>query len=269
MTVRPCSPNCGWKIARPTATYCCEHFNVGEMGSPHISMAILRAWSGTAGIDAILAFRDPFGVRPLYVKRSATGIVIASDPEPIGKVAGFGTGVDTERIVEHLLGWYESVDRTFWSDIARVPGGHLLFGPPNAPIIRRYWFPDVRPVRFSGEQQAMDALASCFKQSVERRLDKNGPVFAHLSGGLDSSLVVCVASEIDGGTEGTGRTIRALSERFPGMSTDEGQFIRAVVEWTRVESIEWDGPVGAYLGPRTAKSCGAGHGLVQVEREQR
>jgi asparagine synthase (glutamine-hydrolysing) len=187
----------------------------------------------------LLAFRDPLGVKPLFFKRTAAGLVVASDVELIGKVAGFGAAVDGHRIVEHLLWRYVSVDRTFWADTERLPGGHLLAGPPDSAARRRYWFPETR-TPFPTEPEAMECLASVFKQSVERRLDGIGPVFVHLSGGLDSSSIVCAASEISRRAGGAPPVVRALSERFPGMSTDEGPFIRAVLDWTKIEAAEWN-----------------------------
>ena len=188
----------------------------------------------------LLVFRDPLGVKPLFFRLTTAGLVVASDVELIGKVVGFGAAVDAHRIVEHLLWRYRSVDSNilgrgravFLADIS-----WLVW--PDSAVRRRYWFPESRTA-FSTEPEAMESLASLFKQSVERRLDALGPIFVHLSGGLDSSSIVCAASEITRRAGEAPSITRALSERFLGMSTDEGPFIRAVLDWTNIDAAEWN-----------------------------
>jgi asparagine synthase (glutamine-hydrolysing) len=185
-----------------------------------------------------LLFRDPLGIKPLFFKRDAAHLLVASDVELIGDLVGYGP-VDAQKVVEHLLWRYASVERTFWETIQRLPGGHLLCGAPGALAQRRYWRPAISPVRTQPE--AMEILAAQFKRSVERRMSGPEAIFAHLSGGLDSSSIVCAAAQIAQQRTLVPR-ITTVSQRFPGSPTDEEPFIRAVVEWTDVVGVEWDEP---------------------------
>jgi asparagine synthase (glutamine-hydrolysing) len=188
----------------------------------------------------VMAFRDPLGVRPLYYQQSPTALVVASD---VGLILAVGLSKhvpDGQTIVEHLLWQYASRDRTFWRDIKRLPGGHVLVGRPGAAAVaRRYWFPSASLTPFSDAGEADEAVAAAFERSVARRVEDQKTVFAHLSGGLDSSSIVCVAAHLKEVAPASETVVTAISELFPGMPTDEGPFIRAVLDWTGIRSMSW------------------------------
>jgi asparagine synthase (glutamine-hydrolysing) len=101
-------------------------------------------------------------------------------------------------------------------------------------------------------------------------------VLAHLSGGLDSSLIVCAASELRKRPGGSDFRFGTVSERFPGTSTDEGGFMDSVTASTAFERFDWDGGTGEFLdmtspglaGPtsRVYRSSGSTGDLVIASR---
>ncbi len=186
-----------------------------------------------------IAFRDPLGVKPLFYRYFGDRLIVASEVDLILKTAPPRVVLDDRLVVEHLLWQYSSVNRTFWADISRLPGGHSLVAARHDRAVRRYWFPARPQGNVSNQSEVAEFIATLFKQSVERRLDADGPVFAHLSGGLDSSSIVCVANQIRRRVGVDMPDLRALSERFPGMLCDEGPFIQAVLDWTGIEGISW------------------------------
>ena len=189
-----------------------------------------------------LAFRDPLGIKPLFYSRHAGGIAIASDPELIMKLSRPDPKPDDQAVVEHLLWEYASPHRTFVAAISRLPGGYLrVDGPQTTSPPRRYWTPNPRPRRFGGVREVHEEFRRLFFLSVERRLDSSGPVLAHLSGGLDSSLIVCVADLIRRQQGKDASWFGTVSERFPGRAWDEREFIQAVTDQTRIGGTEWDG----------------------------
>jgi asparagine synthase (glutamine-hydrolysing) len=208
-----------------------------------------------------LAFRDPLGVKPLFYSRLSSGLVIASDTDLILKVAQPAPIPDDRAVVEHLLWEYASPERTFWSAISRLPGGHVLVaGPSETRPIERYWVPSIKARNFSSVSEVHEEFRDLFFRSVERRLESDGPVLAQLSGGLDSSLIVCVADRLRRLGRADVPSLGTVSQRFPGRSWDEGEFMRAVTEWTGLPGRDWDGSKAEFPDLVSAPLAGPGMG---------
>ncbi len=62
---------------------------------------------------------------------------------------------------------------------------------------QRYWsFGAWRDVRYRREEEYEEHFRTVFRQAVRRRLRADGPILCELSGGVDSSSIVCVADDI-------------------------------------------------------------------------
>jgi asparagine synthase (glutamine-hydrolysing) len=215
--------------------------------------------------NRLVGFRDPLGIKPLFYGYFLDQLVVASDVDLILRTIRPEFLPDDRFIIEHLLRQYTSTDRTFRENIRRLPGGHaLLVEAPSHSIVRRFWSPGAASARFSSQLEVSESLLDLFQKSVERRLDADGPVFAHLSGGLDSSAIVCVASEMYRARRGGESPLRALSERFPGMSCDEGDFIAAVLDRAQVEGIAWDEGSPGFSDLDKTTDCGPGMGIYRT-----
>ena len=81
------------------------------------------------------------------------------------------------------------------------------------------------------EAKAKEKFRELFYTSVSRRLRSDVSVGSSLSGGLDSSLVVCVIDELRKGTTQKQNTFSAV---FPGFARDERKYIDYVIEQTNV-----------------------------------
>jgi asparagine synthase (glutamine-hydrolysing) len=229
-----------------------------------------------SGRRRCVAFRDHLGVRPLFYCNTARGMAFASDVEMLLRLARPRPLPDDRAVVEHLLWEYVSTDRTFWNEISRLPAGHCLVdGASGGRRVWRYWNPDVATTRFTSMADAQHEFQRAFVQSVDRRFDSTGPVLAHLSGGVDSSSIVCIAERVR--RESPSRpALTAVSQRFPGQSWDEGAFIAAVREATGVDAIDWDGSQAEFLdliapslggpGTRASRTSGSAGDLEIANR---
>jgi asparagine synthase (glutamine-hydrolysing) len=86
-------------------------------------------------------------------------------------------------------------DRTPYETIRAVPAAHfIVFGKDGAERRQRHWKPLPHySVRYSGDSEYEEHFLALFKQSVARRTGAGAPILAHLSGGMDSSTIVCVS----------------------------------------------------------------------------
>jgi len=92
-------------------------------------------------------------------------------------------------------------------------------------------------------------------------LEPGAPVLAHLSGGLDSSLIVCVAERI---RRAKPFEIETVTERFPGASWDEGAHVQEVLDWTGVSNDQWDGGVPNFVDLSSPVLAGPGMGVARA-----
>jgi asparagine synthase (glutamine-hydrolysing) len=138
--------------------------------------------------------RDFFGIKPIYYAETDDEILIASEPLPIVGTGKVSTALDPEIVYEHLrFGASGSTERTILAGIRTLPAAHLMvfdFATGRLEAPKRYWQlkESDRAIGFA------DAVAECrerFMTNVRLHLRSDVPVGAALSGGIDSSAIVC------------------------------------------------------------------------------
>jgi asparagine synthase (glutamine-hydrolysing) len=123
------------------------------------------------------------------------------------------------------------IDRsaTFYKNIYRLDPGHTMTVSKRGTSRRCYWALDPsREVRLPSDEAYAEALREIFTRAVRCRLRSAFPVASELSGGLDSSSIVCIARELllrDGGQPL--HTFSAIFNQTP--CADERQYLEAVL----------------------------------------
>jgi len=96
-------------------------------------------------------------------------------------------------------GDYDTSERTFLQGVSHLMPGHLLrvrLGEsPPAPV--RWWQPRITPVQSIGFADAAQVFREKFLSSVRMHLRSDVAVGAALSGGLDSSAIVCAIRHVE------------------------------------------------------------------------
>lgn len=185
-------------------------------------------WDGWR--QALFCARDVLGVRPLYYHhRPGRSFALASEIKALLALPQVPRRLNEERLGDYLLPRFQDLSATFYRDVHRLPPGHTLTVTRDGVRLRRYWSLDGVPEqapRASEEQAA--AFREIFVRAVADRLRDGGPAGSMLSGGLDSSSVVCVARRALRPGEGTAlHTFSALFSRTP--ECDERDFIQTVL----------------------------------------
>lgn len=146
--------------------------------------------------ELILA-RDYIGVRRLFYWLDADGIRWSSILEPLVLDSQQKLHLD----FEYLAGCIyprPPVEISPYKEIRSVPSSHFVtFQTGGRYTTKRYWAlnPHGR-IRFSSDADYEHHFREVFRTSVKRRLRADCPMLAELSGGLDSSSMVCVADDI-------------------------------------------------------------------------
>ena len=144
--------------------------------------------------------RDRFGIKPFYYYASDDEFFFASEIKQL-----FAAGVDKEvntNVIRDFLDQriLDHTNETFFKNIHQLPAGSYISVPCHSPgelQPQRFWRLQVQPEHESlSYGQAKDRFRELFDDSVKLRFRSDVPVGACLSGGLDSSAVVAVASEL-------------------------------------------------------------------------
>lgn len=174
----------------------------------------------------LLMARDRVGKKPLYYSSTSGLFAFASEMKALFHHPALMPDVDREVIPAFFLYGYVPTPRTFYRGIKQLPPGHLLEVRPNGEIrIERYWDLDFskKPSPSPERAEAAARVRELVTAAVRRRLIADVPLGVFLSGGLDSSIIVGVMSQLKQ------EPVRTFSIGFTGDARyDETAYARLV-----------------------------------------
>lgn len=145
-----------------------------------------------------LLARDPMGIKPLHVARTAEGLFFGSEIKALRTMPGVGKRPDLDAAHVFFNLRYLPGEQTLFEGVARVaPGTVYSYSLADARELSREVFWDwakLRPDASLDFDSSSVKLGELFEASVRRHLIADVPVGAYLSGGIDSSLVATVAA---------------------------------------------------------------------------
>ncbi|MDQ5769032.1 N-acetylglutaminylglutamine amidotransferase [Thiothrix subterranea] len=144
--------------------------------------------------------RDRMGIKPLYYAADGKSFRFASNTQALLTTPGIDTSLDPLAI-HNLFSLHAVVPapRTVLNGIRKLQPAHsLTIHADGRQELKRYWnLVARRPAEARSEQEWIDAVHESLKTAVRRRNNiADVPVGVLLSGGLDSSLLVGLLSEI-------------------------------------------------------------------------
>ena len=185
----------------------------------------------------LFAARDRFGIKPLYYWVSPQGILaFASEIKQFTCLPGWQATINPQRIYDFLQwGLADHTDETLFIDIHQVSGGQFIeiyLEDIQSELPVQQWYSlQTADVNLSFDD-ASEHFNNLFRDAIRIRLRADVPVGTGLSGGLDSSSIVCVVNE-ELQRSNLQNTFSACAKdpRF-----DEREFIQEVVKVTGVNA---------------------------------
>ncbi len=179
----------------------------------------------------LLLARDAVGPRPLYYHANAERIIWSSELMPLLDLAGIELEVNDEYIAGYLTRGPEP-DLTPYKNIYAVHPGHTVIAQNGRLRAQRFWGLDpTHEIRYQTDGEYEEHFRQLFREAVRCRLRADGPVCINLSGGFDSSAIVCMADEIFESGAAEASRIETISHVYDeAVSSDERKFIRCVEE---------------------------------------
>jgi asparagine synthase (glutamine-hydrolysing) len=187
----------------------------------------------------LLLLRDRLGKKPLYYWTDGTHISFASEIKALFKDPRVPRRLNRSVLASYLTFGYVPTPDTFFEGVRSLPPGHVLvFEADGAMALLEYWRPplpgvDGTTLEVSFEDSAR-RVRTLVTDAVERRLISDVPLGAFLSGGIDSSAVVALMSQL------TDRPVKTFTIGFEDDAAfDERPYARIVADRYRTDHTEF------------------------------
>jgi asparagine synthase (glutamine-hydrolysing) len=163
------------------------------------------------GDETLLLAKDFLGTRQLFYALEANQITWSTVLDPLVFLPEHSLEI-SEEFMAGFLSNLPPTQLTPYAGIHSVPAGHFVQVRRGRAVSQEYWqFDASERIRYRTDAEYDAHFLHVFSDSVERRLRSLHPVMAELSGGLDSSSIVCMADDLV-------RKGRALTPRIETIS---------------------------------------------------
>jgi asparagine synthase (glutamine-hydrolysing) len=174
--------------------------------------------------ESLFLARDRFGKKPLVYALLSDQIVFGSEIKALLEHPAVGREIDYSAIDLFLTYQYIPSPWTIYQSIRKLPPAHTLLWKDGQIRLRRYWEPTFIPETSLSFQEAQEQMLATLKEATRLRMIADVPIGAFLSGGLDSSIVVGLMSEL------SSQPIRTFSIGFEEQEFSELAYARMVAK---------------------------------------
>jgi asparagine synthase (glutamine-hydrolysing) len=179
--------------------------------------------------QVIFGSRDRFGIKPLYRYQSAGAVLLASEIKAIRASGLYTSATNWRTAARYLLeDRLDDTTETFYEGIIQVGAG-TAFELDLRGNYREWPFWSLNDIAKSSTAKPAEAFAELFEDAVRLHMRSDVPVGVSLSGGLDSTSIMCAAARIRaaGGAKGDLQAFCYMAPEF-----DETDYIMATVRQT-------------------------------------
>lgn len=185
-------------------------------------------WDGRRRV--LFCARDHFGVRPFCYYHDEKFFIFASEIKALMRLPDTPRRLNEVRLADCIarIPLLDDASATLFQDILRLPPAHTLTISRDGLELRQYWALDPeREVRLSSDAEYAEKYRELLTEAVRCRLRRSTPIGSMLSGGMDSSSVVCVAREI---LSPAGEKLHTFSAIYDDATEcDEREYSHAVI----------------------------------------
>jgi len=178
-------------------------------------------WDARA--QKIIAARDAFGVKPLFMRNAQGLLLFASRAAPLATSDEY----NLDYLRDYLFGMPLRGSATAWREVTRVEGGTVFQQRGTVGQAQSYWSAlDHAPAVDADERESVARFGQLLRTSIAQRVEQDGSTWAQLSGGLDSSSIVSGAEHWLG-RGSIGGTVTLVDTMGEG---DERRFSNLIVQ---------------------------------------
>ncbi len=180
----------------------------------------------------LLAARDRFGKKPLNYYWDGQRLIFGSEIKSLLE-ADIPRAINYSALDEYLLYRYVPTPNTLFKNVMKLPAAHTLVYEHGQLRIQRYWDLPFTSTCDDDEATAIERTRALLKDAVEVRLMSEVPLGAFLSGGIDSSIVVGLMSQV------MSQPVKTFSIGFEEDEFSELPYARKVAEHFKTDHHEF------------------------------
>lgn len=197
----------------------------------------------------VFAFRDPFGIKPLYYSETKDNYIVVSEIKALRPFMRLEA--NTKAIYEYLAFRYAIDDETLFKNVFRVhPGCYISYKFGGSFNIKQYYNNKVYQEKNElqqNEKSEIDGIERLLVDSVKLHTRCDVEYGVQLSGGVDSSIITKYVSDIHKGD------LHTFSVSFPATPYDEATYQAEV--YTKLKTIHHDLPLKEELFINNIEKC--------------
>lgn len=185
--------------------------------------------------EKLFCARDHMGVKPFYYYLSDEAFYFATEIKAITNIPEVPVQLNEVKVAEYLISMQIDPEITFYEEILRLPSACQIEINKNDFVLEKYW--SLNPtfeLKLDSDEEYINKFREILTDAVRCRMRSAYPLGSLLSGGLDSSSIVCTAQQIL--TEEGGEPIKTFSAIFEDdILGGEKEYINAVVDGSCVK----------------------------------
>lgn len=186
--------------------------------------------------EKLFCARDHMGVKPFYYYLDDDVFVFGTEIKALFAVSDVPKELNEDMIAMFLMN-ISDYESTFYNNIFSFNPAHSLTISEKNKKKRKYWELDRdSEIIMDSDEDYADKFRELFKEAVKCRLRSAYPIGFQLSGGLDSSSVLCMAKKILNENKRYKDKINSFSIVFKDIPCDESFFIKKVINTGGIES---------------------------------
>lgn len=188
--------------------------------------------------NRLFCARDRIGIKPFNYYFDGKTLIFSSEVKAILATGLVNAQANAEGLQDYLTFQFCLEGKTLFKGIQKLEPGHCFVAQMNPGGIglhvRQYWDVSYDIDESHDEAWFIDHLGALIEDATRMHLRSDVPLGAHLSGGLDSSAVVCLAADLL-----KGERIKTFTGAFPeGPQFDETGYAKAVASFAGTDYHE-------------------------------
>jgi asparagine synthase (glutamine-hydrolysing) len=196
---------------------------------------------------SLFCARDHFGVKPFYYSLCESTFIFSNDLDAVRSHPAVSDELNEQAVCDYFAFGYNLDETcTSYSDILRIPPGHsLTYTPNNRPRLNNYRrIESASRIHYPTLPEYGEHFLEIFSKAVSDRLRTDQVTF-ELSGGLDSTSVAAMASNIKSG---------------------DGSYSGLGITTASPRNLSGNGEAG--FAAMAAKHCGLEHQVIEAGRKE-
>ncbi|HYP29841.1 MAG TPA: asparagine synthase (glutamine-hydrolyzing) [Blastocatellia bacterium] len=148
--------------------------------------------------ESLFLARDRLGIKPLYYSDTPSGFAFASEVKALLAIPGFERAVDLAALDQFMSFLWTPDPGTAFRGVSKLPPGHYLVYRDGRAEVSQYWDLYFEEDDSLSEDEWAERVRAQVSESVRAQMVSDVPLGAFLSGGLDSSAIVALMTEMAG-----------------------------------------------------------------------